>query len=64
MRSTMGQEHLNGLEVLNIHKEISVNIYEVIDIFLKTSGRMKSDQWRIYGGEGSRGTGPHQIMKN
>jgi hypothetical protein len=41
MRSTMGQEHLNGLAVFNIYKEISVN--EIMDIFSKTSRRMKLD---------------------
>jgi hypothetical protein len=45
MRSTMGQERLNGLAVLNIHKEIPVNISEVIDIFSRTSRRMKLDDW-------------------
>lgn len=44
MRSTMGQERLNGLAVLNIHKEIPVNISEVINIF-STSKRMKLDDW-------------------
>jgi hypothetical protein len=43
--STMGQKHLNGLAVLNIHKEISVNIGEIIDIISNTSKRMKSDDW-------------------
>lgn len=41
----MGQERFNGLAVLNIHKEIPVNISEVIDIFSWTSRKMKLDDW-------------------
>jgi hypothetical protein len=41
----MGQERLNSLAVLNIHKEIPVNIRELIDIFSRTSRRMKLDDW-------------------
>lgn len=41
----MGQERFNGLAVLNIHKEIPVNISEVIDLFSWTSRKMKLDDW-------------------
>lgn len=42
----MCQERLNGLAILNIHKEIPVNINEVINIFSRTlSRRMKTGDW-------------------
>ena len=37
MRSTMGQERLSSLAFLNIKKEVSINIDEVIDEFASTS---------------------------
>jgi len=47
LRSTMGQEHLNGLAVLNIHKNIPINIDEVINIFPRSSRRIKTEDWSI-----------------
>jgi len=43
----MGQERLNGLAVLNIHKNIPINIDEVINIFSKSSRRIKTEDWSI-----------------
>lgn len=45
LRSTMGQEHLNGLAVLNIPKKISVNIDEMINRFSRPSRRIKKEEW-------------------
>ncbi|KAF0763212.1 52 kDa repressor of the inhibitor of the protein kinase-like [Aphis craccivora] len=47
LRSTMGQERLNGLAVLNIHKNIPINIDEVINIFSRSSRRIKTEDWSI-----------------
>jgi hypothetical protein len=43
LRSTMGQERLNDLVVLNIHKNIPINIDEVINIFSRSSRRIKTE---------------------
>ena len=47
LRSTMGQERLNGLAVINIHKNIPINIDEVINIFSRSSRRIKTEDWSI-----------------
>lgn len=41
----MRQERLNELAILNIHKEIPVNIEEVINIISKLSRRIKTEDW-------------------
>jgi len=41
----MGQERLNGLAVLNIHKEIPIHINELINIFSRSSRRIKTEDW-------------------
>jgi len=46
-RSTVGQERLNGLAVLNIHKNIPINIDEMINIFSRSSRRIKTEDWSI-----------------
>ncbi|KAF0710852.1 52 kDa repressor of the inhibitor of the protein kinase-like [Aphis craccivora] len=47
LRSTMGQERLNSLAVLNIHKNIPINIDEVINIFSRSSRKIKTEDWSI-----------------
>jgi len=47
LRSTMGEDRLNGLAVLNIHKNIPINIDEVINIFSRSSRRIKMEDWSI-----------------
>ena len=39
-RSTMGQDRMNGLAMLNIHKEVEVSSDEVLDEFARISRRI------------------------
>jgi hypothetical protein len=43
----MGQDRLNGLAVLNIHKNIPINIEEVINIFSRSSRRIKMEEFNL-----------------
>ncbi|XP_029342147.1 uncharacterized protein LOC107883657 [Acyrthosiphon pisum] len=46
MRSSMTEDRLNGLAVLHIHKEIPINIDDVINIFSRQKQRrMKTEDW-------------------
>ncbi|VVC44606.1 HAT, C-terminal dimerisation domain [Cinara cedri] len=47
LRSTTGHEHLNGLAVLNVHKQIPIDIDKVIYIFSRASRRTKTVDWSI-----------------
>ncbi|CAH1724767.1 unnamed protein product [Aphis gossypii] len=47
LRSTMGQDRLNGLAVLNVHNKMPINIDEVINIFSRSSRRIKTEDWSI-----------------
>lgn len=39
LRSTMGQERLNGLSMLNINKDMKVDPEEILDLFAKKHAR-------------------------
>lgn len=39
LRTTMGENRLNGLALLNIHKQIDVKPEEVLDMFSKSNPR-------------------------
>ena len=40
MRSRMGEERLTGLAILNVHRDIAVNVDKVIDRFAKSKTRL------------------------
>jgi len=47
LKSTMGQDRLSGLAVLNVHDKMPINIDEVINIFSRSSRRIKTEDWSI-----------------
>ena len=39
LRSTISQQRLNGLALLNVHRDINLSVYEIIDRFAITRPR-------------------------